>query len=93
LEAHPQQGIDVEALQSELRCTRLQLEETEAANAALKQEMAEAENAVVAAQSEAAHQAAIAAAAQSSAERCQLEASDAREALAAAHTELDALKV
>jgi hypothetical protein len=93
LDAHAQQGIDVEAIQHELRCTQLQLQETEAANAALKQEMAEAKKATVAAQREAAHQAAIAAAAQTSAVRCQQEASDARVALAAAHTELDALKV
>jgi hypothetical protein len=93
LDVHAHQGIDVDAIQHELRCTRLQLHKTEAANAALKQEMAEAQNAILAAQSEAAHQAAIAAAAQSLAERFQLEASDAHETLAAAHAELHALKV
>jgi hypothetical protein len=60
---HEHQGIDVEAIQHELRCAWLQLQETEAANAALRQEMAEAQNAKVAAQRGAAHQAATAAAA------------------------------
>jgi hypothetical protein len=93
LDAHAQQGIHVEAIQHELRCTQLQLQETEAASAALKQELAEAKKATVAGQREVAHQAAIAAAAQTSAERFQQEASDARVALAASHTELDTLKV
>jgi hypothetical protein len=55
--------------------------------------MAEAKKAIVAAQSEAALQAVMAAAAQSTTERFHLEASDAREALLAAQTELDTLKV
>jgi hypothetical protein len=87
----PYQGIDVDAIQHELGCTRLQLQEAEAANTALKREMAEAKKAIVAAQSESALQAVMVAAAQSSTERFHLEASDAREALLAAQTELDTL--